>query len=188
MNIANRLTLLRVFLSFLCVGLILKNTLVSLILALLLFILASSTDFLDGYIARKKKIVSDLGKLLDPIADKILTIGVFCAFLQLQVINAWIVILIMVREFTITGIRLFALNKGIVLEARRIGKHKTFSQLLGIFLIFFALIGHKKFPTSYLFAFLYYLFVPLVMWYIVIVTLLSGIYYLWLNRNIIKTF
>ena len=115
MNIANKLTILRIFLSFVCIGLILKNNFVSILIAFIVFILASVTDFLDGFIARKKNLISDLGKLLDPIADKILIIGVFCAFLELGIVNSWMVSLIMLREFIITSLRLYSLNKGAVL-------------------------------------------------------------------------
>ena len=136
MNTPNKLTMLRIGLAFVCIGLILKNSLVSLIFSFIFFILASITDFLDGYLARKNKLTSDLGRLLDPIADKILIIGVLCAFLELGVINTWMVSLIMLREFIVTGLRLYGLNRGVVLEAKRLGKHKTVSQVVGIFVIF----------------------------------------------------
>ena len=188
MNTPNKLTILRIGLSFVCIGFILKNTFFSLFLALIIFGLASLTDFFDGYLARKHKLVSDLGKFLDPIADKILIVGVFCAFLELRIINAVMVTLIMLREFIITGLRLYGLNKGVVLEARRFGKHKTVSQIAGIFIIFIALLLSKVFPAGRTTYFLYNKFIPFAMWYIVIVTLSSGIYYFWINRRAIRTF
>lgn len=188
MNVANRLTILRLLLAFICIGLILKNSFISLSVALAIFCLASLTDFLDGFLARKKNLVSDLGKLLDPIADKILIIGVFCAFLELGIINTWMVSLIMLREFIITGLRLYGLNKGIILEAKRLGKHKTFSQVVGVFVIFLTLILSKITPQSLFVFFLYQKFIPILMWYIVIITLFSGIYYFWVNRRAIRTF
>ena len=188
MNISNKLTFLRIFLSFICIGLILANRFFSLFLAFIIFIIASVTDFLDGYLARKHNLVSDLGKFLDPIADKILIIGVFLAFLQLRVVNAWMVSVIMFREFIVTGLRLYSLNKGVVLEAKRWGKHKTFSQVLGVFIIFITLILSKVFPQSQLVYFLYQTLIPLLMWYIVIITLFSGVYYFWVNRHAIRTF
>lgn len=184
----NRLTFLRIILSFLCVGLTLKNTFSSLLLALLVFLVASFTDYLDGLLARRNKLVSDLGKLIDPIADKILIIGVFLAFLELGVVNTWMVIAIMLREFIITGLRLFVLTQGAVLEAQRFGKHKMVSQVLGIFLIFTLLILSKKSGENFFSQSLYPFFIHTVMWYIVVVTLFSGIYYLWANRRLIKTF
>ena len=188
MNISNKLTFLRIFLSFICIGLILGNTFTSLLLAFTIFIAASLTDFFDGFLARKKKLISDLGKLLDPIADKILIIGVFLAFLQLGVVNAWMVSVIMLREFIITGFRLYSLNKRVVLEASAGGKNKTFSQMLGIIIIFIVVILFRSSPESDIFAFFYYRIIPIVMWYIVAVSLFSGIYYFGVNRKVIRTF
>lgn len=182
MNIANKLTISRIFLAFVCIGFVLVDSLLSLVIAFIIFILASITDFLDGYLARKYNLISDLGKLLDPIADKILIIGVFCAFLELRVVNTWMVSLIMLREFIITGLRFYGLNKGVVLEARRLGKHKTLSQVIGIGVILLSLILFKVLPQSKAVALLYHLFIPVLMWYIVGITLLSGVYYFWVNR------
>jgi len=151
-----------------------------------MFLLASFTDFLDGFIARKYGKVSDLGKLLDPIADKILILGVFLAFLVLGLVNIWMIIIIMMREFIITGVRLFGLTRGYVLEAKRFGKHKTASQMVGVNYIFIVLILSRIFKNSDIINFLYEKGIPLLMWYIVIVTAFSGIHYLWANRKIIR--
>jgi len=188
MNLPNRLTILRIILSFVCIGFILQDNFVSLIIALILFGLASITDFFDGYIARKRNLISDLGKILDPIADKILIIGVFCAFLELGVVSSWMVILIMFREFIITGLRLYGLSKGIVLEAKKFGKHKTVSQVVGIFVIFFAVIFSKTIPNNSIVVFLQDKLIPLLMLYIVMITVFSGVYYFWINRKAIRTF
>lgn len=188
MNTPNKITILRILLSFVCIGCLLIDNLYLVLIAFAAFCLASISDFLDGYIARKRNLVSDLGKILDPIADKILIIGAFCAFLELGVINSWMVILIMFREFVVTGLRLYGLNKGIVLEARKFGKHKTVSQVVGVFVLFLALILSKIFPGSTIVPFLYQKIIPLVMWYIVIITVSSGAYYFWINRRAIRTF
>ena len=188
MNIANKLTILRILLAFICIGFILADSLFSLVVAFIIFLIASVTDFLDGYLARKYDLISDLGRLLDPIADKILIIGVFCAFLELGVINAWMVSLIMLREFIITGLRFYGLNKGVILEARRLGKHKTLSQVIGIGIIFISLILFKVLPQNKAVNFFNQLFIPVLMWYIVSITLLSGVYYFWVNRRTIRTF
>ena len=95
--------------------------------------------------------------------------------------------LIMLREFIITGLRLYGLNKGVVLEAKKFGKHKTFSQIIGILIIFIIIILNKKFSENFVVFFLYYKFIPILMWYIVSITLFSGIYYFWINRRAIKT-
>lgn len=188
MNIANRLTLLRIILAFVCIGLIIHNTLDSLIAAFLIFIIASITDYLDGYFARTRNLISDLGKLLDPIADKILTLGVFLAFLELQIITAWMITAIMLREFIITGLRLYCLNKGVVMEAKTFGKHKTFSQIIGIVFIFIVIILAKLSPNNSTITLLHIKIIPLVMWYVVAITVGSGVHYLWVNRRTIKTF
>ncbi|MBU2251611.1 MAG: CDP-diacylglycerol--glycerol-3-phosphate 3-phosphatidyltransferase, partial [Candidatus Omnitrophica bacterium] len=178
----------RILLAFICIGFILQNSLFSLGLAFFIFLLASLTDFLDGYLARRYNLISDLGKILDPLADKILIIGIFCAFLELGVVNAWMVSLIMLREFIITGLRLYGLSKGIILEARRLGKHKTLSQVIGIGFIFISLILAKILPQSKAAIILSGQVIPVLMWYIVMITLLSGVYYFWVNRRAIRTF
>ena len=189
MNIANYLTFLRIVLAFICIGFILKNNFSSILIAFVIFVIASITDLLDGIFARRNNLVTDLGKLIDPIADKILIIGVFLAFLQLKiVVNAWMVSVIMLREFIITGLRLYVLNKGEVLEAKRWGKHKTVSQVSAIVIIFISLLLFKKFPQSSFVAFLYEKVTLALMWYVVAVTLFSGVYYFWINRRSIKTF
>jgi CDP-diacylglycerol--glycerol-3-phosphate 3-phosphatidyltransferase len=188
MNIANWLTMLRILLAFICIGFILQDTFISLLAGFCVFVVASFTDFLDGFIARKRNLISDLGKILDPIADKILIIGVFIAFLQLGVINAWMVSVIILREYIITHVRLYNFNKGVVLEAKALGKHKTFSQVLGILFIFITLLLYKELPGNKVVNFLYSTLIPWVMWYIVSITLISGVHYFWVNRRSIKTF
>ncbi len=190
MNIANYLTFLRIVLAFICIGSILKNDFSSILVAFIIFIIASITDLLDGIFARKNNLVTDLGKLIDPIADKILIVGVFLAFLQLKVVvNAWMVSVIMLREFIITGLRLYVLNKGEgVLEAKKWGKHKTISQVSAIVIIFIALLLFKKFPQNSFVSFLYEKITYVIMWYVVAVTLFSGVCYFWINRRAIKTF
>lgn len=189
MNIANYLTFLRIILAFFCIGFILRNNFNSILIAFIIFIIASLTDLFDGMFARRHNLISDLGKLLDPIADKILIIGVFLGFLQLKVVvNAWMVTVIMLREFIVTGLRLYVLKSGEVLEARRWGKHKTVSQVAGIIVIFISLLLFKKFPQNNFVIFLYTKLTYLIMWYVVIITLFSGFYYFWTNRRAIKTF
>ncbi|MFC1514635.1 CDP-diacylglycerol--glycerol-3-phosphate 3-phosphatidyltransferase [Candidatus Omnitrophota bacterium] len=190
MNTANKLTVLRIFLAFICMGLILRFDLTSLIFGFIVFMLASLTDLLDGYIARKQKTVSDLGKILDPVADKILVIGIFLAFLEKGLVNSWLVIIIMVREFFITGLRLSALRQNRVMEAKYFGKHKTLTQSIAIMLIFILVIIERvtsgmgtwpwfgAFRSTTIF---------LTMAYVAALTVLSGIIYLWRNRTVVKS-
>ena len=102
-----------------------------------IFILASITDFLDGQIARRKNLVTNLGKFLDPLADKVLVIGVLLGFLALGRINAWCVLIIVFRDFMMSGIRLLAATKGEVMAAKMIGKVKTAVQMVAIGYLFF---------------------------------------------------
>ena len=131
--------------------------------ALALFIIASVTDFVDGYIARKYNQVSDFGKFLDPLADKLLTIAAMCMFCEWGTFPAWALMLVLTREFAVTGLRLVAVGKGNVIAAGWSGKVKTASTMIG-------LCAWMAFPT-----------VELVGWIvtavIVLTTLYSGIEY-----------
>lgn len=184
-NLPNYLTFLRIVLSFICIGFIIQNNLSSLVIAFVLFLIASITDFFDGYIARKYNLITDLGKILDPIADKLLVLGVFLSFLFLNVINVWMVVVIIFREFLLTAVRFLALSQGKVLAAQKWGKHKTVSQMVIINYIFILLICLYKFPGDPKIVFLYSKTIPIFMWYVVFITAFSGVQYLWSNREII---
>jgi len=99
-------------------------------LALNLFIAAALTDWLDGHLARRWKIESDFGRLFDPLADKLLVVVTFVGLLGVGLLPVWFVSLVVAREFLITGIRLVAGQKGVVLAAEKVGKHKTVTQML----------------------------------------------------------
>ena len=135
MNLPNKLTVLRLFITgafVICLTIPVPGALTA---ALLLFIAASITDYFDGEIARKHNLITDFGKLMDPVADKILTAAAFVCLIPFDLIPAWVVIVIIAREFLITGLRLLAGNKGVVLPAEKLGKHKTAWQIATI--IFF---------------------------------------------------
>jgi CDP-diacylglycerol--glycerol-3-phosphate 3-phosphatidyltransferase len=104
--------------------------------ALGVFIVASITDFFDGYIARKYNLVTSFGKIMDPLADKILVFGALLCFLQLGFINAWCVVIILAREFFVTGMRVVAVDKGKVIAASWWGKVKTNVQIFAVILGF----------------------------------------------------
>ncbi|HLR65246.1 MAG TPA: CDP-diacylglycerol--glycerol-3-phosphate 3-phosphatidyltransferase [Pseudogracilibacillus sp.] len=117
---------------------------VSHLVAAIIFIVASITDFLDGYIARKYNLITNMGKFLDPLADKLLVSAALILLVQHDLAPAWIVIIIISREFAVTGMRLVAAGEGIVLAASNMGKLKTTFQILAI--IFLML---HNFPFSY---------------------------------------
>src|SRR2546428_9592573 len=104
-------------------------------IALVLFIAGGITDFLDGQIARRNKLITNFGILMDPLADKIMVCSAFIAFVGLKWIPAWMVVIIVARELAITGLRLLAASKNVVLAAEGYGKHKTVSQIVAIIAI-----------------------------------------------------
>ena len=189
MNIANKITISRIILTFVFMIFLSINGLWPKVVSLVVFLVAALSDLLDGRIAQKRNMVTDFGKLMDPIADKILVLSAFIAFVQMQIIASWMVLILISREILVTSLRLFALNKGKVLSAGRSGKHKTFSQMVLIFLILgFILLKEirKAFYTwnpSWETSFL--LGIHVIMWVVVALTLYSGISYLWTNRKII---
>lgn len=189
MNLPNKLTLSRVVLTFVFIFFISQASLVTMVIACVVFCLASFTDFYDGYLAKRYNMVSDFGKLMDPIADKILILAAFLAFVRMHIVEDWMVILILGREIIITGLRLFALTKGKVLAAERAGKHKTVSQIVAIFTILGFLIV-REFLTNVSkwsadIEMWWRTGIDVLMLITVALTLISGLSYLWNNRNLI---
>jgi len=147
------------------------------LLASLIFIIAASTDSLDGYIARKRKTITNLGKLLDPLADKLLITTVLIYLVQMDKIDAWIVIFIVGREFAVTGLRQIALLEGRVMAASKLGKWKTGIQITTIISLLL-----NNFP----FEFIHFPFDLISSWAAVIITIYSGIDYFVKNKHIIN--
>lgn len=137
MNLPNKLTVVRMALvPFFVAALLLSMTNDSLKwVALALFVIASLTDFADGYIARKYNLITNFGKFMDPLADKILTISGMICLIELGRIPSWIVIIIVAREFIISGFRLVAAENGVVIAANYWGKFKTTFQMIMIILM-----------------------------------------------------
>ena len=189
MNIANRLTVLRIVFTFVFMFFLFMHGLWAKVLSLVIFILAALSDFLDGRIAQKRNMVTDFGKLMDPIADKILVLAAFAAFVQMQLIDAWMFVIIIAREILITSLRLFALNKGKVLSAARAGKHKTVSQMAVILLILIfvvlkeVMLAYFTWNPSWENFFRQGIYILMLL--TVGLTLYSGLNYLWENRRII---
>lgn len=145
-------------------------------IAAFIFIVAAATDWLDGFYARKYKLVTNLGKFLDPLADKLLITAAFIALVEMQMLPAWIVILILSREFAVTGIRLVAAADGAVIAASPLGKAKTVTQLIAIA----ALMLHN-FP----FEAIGFPFATIMVWIAAIMTIISGIDYFVKNKHIL---
>ncbi|MBQ7564919.1 MAG: CDP-diacylglycerol--glycerol-3-phosphate 3-phosphatidyltransferase [Lachnospiraceae bacterium] len=136
MNLPNKLTLFRVVLiPFFVFFLLSPLGKVSDIIALVIFIVASLTDLLDGKIARKYNLVTDFGKFMDPLADKLLVCSAMICFVELGKLPAWIVVIIIAREFIISGFRLIAADNGVVIAASIYGKFKTVTQMAMIILL-----------------------------------------------------
>jgi len=130
MNLPNKLSFLRILLVPIIIYLLLINTLTSSITALIVFSLAALTDKFDGYYARKHDLITTLGKILDPLADKLLIIGVFTAFVEIGVLSTWPLLIIVARELAVTGMRVVAADQGTVIPANIWGKTKTTIQMI----------------------------------------------------------
>lgn len=138
MNLPNLLTLSRIPLLFIIAGLLYCPATGAATGALIIFAIAGITDYLDGYYARKMNLVSNFGKLMDALTDKVLMVGLFITFLAVDILPGWAIIgvlLILCREFLITGLRLVAASSGIVLAAEKAGKQKTVTQIISAALL-----------------------------------------------------
>jgi CDP-diacylglycerol---glycerol-3-phosphate 3-phosphatidyltransferase len=194
MNIANKITISRILIMPAFIIGILDNSLGWRFVSLACFMYASFSDWLDGYLARKNNLVSDFGKFMDPLADKIFISSAFICFTSLHDLNipAWMVIIIISREFIITGFRTLAVSKGVVIPAKSSGKFKTTSQLITIFVILVLLIidSYEKYSGVHVLGYsmkVYTVTFPLITMSIVTaLTLFSGISYIVENRNLLK--
>mgnify|MGYP003322089880 FL=1 len=141
MNLPNLLTLSRIPILFGVVGFLYLPFLAASSLAFVLFIIGALTDWADGYYARKQGLVSNFGKLMDALTDKVFMVGLFISLLVIGILPEWtlpLLLLILSREFLITGLRLVAASEGVVLAAEKSGKHKTVSQMVAAILLLFA--------------------------------------------------
>ena len=174
MNLPNKLTVVRmVLVPFFVAALLLSKTNDSLKwVALALFVIASLTDFADGYIARKYNLVTNFGKFMDPLADKILTISGMICLVELGRIPSWIVVIIVAREFIISGFRLVAAENGVVIAANYWGKFKTTFQMIMIILMIMN-IPQLQIVTN------------IVMWIALALTLISLWTYIMANKQVL---
>jgi len=177
MNLPNKLTVIRVlaipfFLLFLYIS---KG--IFRFLPLLIFAAAAITDAVDGYIARRDNLVTSFGKFMDPLADKLLTASAFIAFVEIGYLSSWVVVLIISREFLVSGFRTLAASKGVTVAANPWGKIKTVFQMVLIVVILLNYTGYAAFTTSWI--------TPLVA-IVVLLTVTSGATYIYENIEVIK--
>lgn len=177
MNLANKITFTRIFIIPLFILSLLGDFPYSQYVAAFIFILAASTDSMDGYIARKRNEITNLGKFLDPLADKLLITSALVALVEMGRISSVVAIIIISREFIVTGFRVIAASEGVVIAASWLGKIKTIAQIVSIVAILldnfpFQLIG---FP-----------FDTISLYIATMITILSGIDYIYKNRKLLK--
>ena len=145
--------------------------------ALVLFCLASATDALDGSIARKRGLVTNFGKIMDPLADKILVYSALCLFIESGLIKSWMLIIILAREFIVAGMRTVAASEGRVLAAGMSGKIKTVLQMVAVILYLFGLSVPSIGDTVIMIA-------NVIFWAALAMTIYSGAEYVWKNRDV----
>ena len=177
MTTANKITLVRIALIPFFVWFAMQGDPVSDTIALVLFCVASVTDFLDGYVARHYNQVTDFGKFVDPLADKLLVMSALVAFIPVAGVPVWVVVIILAREFMVTSLRLIAAGKGVVIAADKWGKIKTISQMIWLN---YTLLMLWLFPQA---GWARTVFVVL-MGVVVVTTVLSGANYMLKNKEL----
>ncbi len=174
MNLPNKLTMLRVIMiPFFIVFLLIPITPYDKWIALAIFIIASLTDLLDGKIARKYNLVTNFGKFMDPLADKLLVCSALICLIELDKIPAWMVIIIIAREFIISGFRLVASDNGVVIAASYWGKFKTTFQMAAVCLLIADIAA-------------IFVVTQIILWIAVILTVVSLVDYLVKNKDVMK--
>ena len=194
MNTPNKLTMLRLILvPFYAFFLLMPSIPHHFLIAFIIFAAAAYTDHLDGKIARKKNMITDFGKFADPLADKVMIVAALACFIQLDITNAVVLIIIVTREFAVTSVRLAAADKGKVVAANKWGKAKTISQIVSVLVIMFmyyilelhklGIITLGSYDTT---EFWFGVTSDILMWISVVFTLISGVIYIVQNIDFIK--
>ena len=188
MNWANRLTLSRLALTVLFVAALNSSWQYARTSALIIFLIAGLTDFVDGEVARRYGIITNFGKLMDPLVDKIMMAAAFISLVPLKAVPAWAATTVVARDFLITGLRLMAASKGRVLPAERLGKQKTSWQIITI-IFFLAILAASELrfadesSTWWLRA--WDDAGPILVWITVALTVYSGLGFTWRHRELI---
>jgi CDP-diacylglycerol---glycerol-3-phosphate 3-phosphatidyltransferase len=188
MNWANRLTLSRLALTVLFVVALSSCWRYARTAALVIFVIAGLTDFVDGEIARRYGVITNFGKLMDPLVDKIMVAAAFISLVPLKAVPAWAATAVVARDFLITGLRLMASAKGRILPAESLGKQKTSWQIVTI-TFFLALLSTAELryadETSIWWMRAWSEAGPVLVWITVALTIYSGVGYAWRNRDLI---
>ncbi len=189
MNWANRLTISRLGLTILFVMALNSQWAFARTMALILFVIAGITDYVDGEIARRYGFITDFGKLMDPLVDKIMIAAAFISLVPLGAIPAWAATIVVARDFLITGLRLMAATKGLVLPAERLGKHKTSWQIVTVVFFLLLLAAQELHLAS---GDGWWLRAwddggRILVGLTVLLTLYSGLAYAWANRGVVIT-
>lgn len=189
MNWANRLTLSRLVLTIAFVGTLNSSWHYARTSALIIFIVAGLTDFVDGEVARRYGIITNFGKLMDPLVDKIMIAAAFISLVPLKAVPAWAATTVVARDFLITGLRLMATAKGRVLPAETLGKQKTSWQIITV-IFFLALLAASELryvderSTWWMRA--WHEGGPVLVWVTIALTIYSGLGFTWRNRALIS--
>jgi CDP-diacylglycerol--glycerol-3-phosphate 3-phosphatidyltransferase len=188
MNWANRLTLSRLALTVLFVAALNSSWEYARTSALIIFLIAGVTDFVDGEVARRYGIITNFGKLMDPLVDKIMMAAAFISLVPLKAVPAWAATTVVARDFLITGLRLMAATKGRVLPAERLGKQKTSWQIITV-IFFLALLAANELryadENSEWWFRSWHEAGPVLVWITVALTIYSGLGFAWRNRELI---
>ena len=193
MNLANKLTMIRIFLvPVFLVFITVKDIPYGSIIATIIFIIASLTDQLDGHIARSRNQITNFGKFMDPLADKLLVTAALVSLVELKLVAGWAVVVILAREFAVSGLRTLAASDGIVIAASWWGKIKTVTQMIAILLLLLkvninASVSAISFVSNNSFLNSFFTYVPETIMYIaVLITIISGIDYFVKNKHAIS--
>lgn len=187
MNLPNKLTMMRIFLiPFVMIFVLVESIPHRWLLGMIFFIIASITDMLDGKIARSRNLITDFGKLMDPVADKMLVMSTLVCFVQEEICGAWVVAIILFREFLVTSVRMVAADKGIVIPANIWGKVKTVTQMVAISGIFIgnSLLEFTAIPT--IIGTILTNISMVILYAAVVATILSGAVYVYDSRDLFK--
>lgn len=176
MNLANQLTFARIILVPLFMVFLLVEITYGQLMAAMVFTIAAATDILDGYIARSRKQISKLGKIIDPLADKLLISAALISLVELNLVKAWVAFIIISREFAITGLRTIAAAEGHVIAASPLGKLKTISQTVAVVTILI-----QNLPIPYL-----PILAKILLYFAVFITIYSGIDYFVKNKELLN--